>query len=187
MDSVPISENTASGRNCVGCGRPIDWNANVCPYCGHDYRFPGYYPQMTQYQPAYGAETQGNAMPIAGGICKFLAGIIGMSIGILVVVVVNFMNSMMDLIGPIPGLDGTMMILGLLGILLEVIAMIGGVFAMMRKFWAFSLTGAVFAIIGGILIGMPLMISGGLLGIPIIALGIVGLILIAISRESFLS
>ncbi len=25
-------------RNCVACGRTIDWNANVCPYCGHDYR-----------------------------------------------------------------------------------------------------------------------------------------------------
>jgi DNA-directed RNA polymerase subunit RPC12/RpoP len=25
-------------RSCVGCGRAIDWNANVCPYCGHDFR-----------------------------------------------------------------------------------------------------------------------------------------------------
>ncbi len=25
-------------RSCVSCGRTIDWNANVCPYCGHDYR-----------------------------------------------------------------------------------------------------------------------------------------------------
>lgn len=31
--------STSSGvRNCVGCGRPIPWDANVCPYCGHDYR-----------------------------------------------------------------------------------------------------------------------------------------------------
>ncbi|MDH3364716.1 MAG: zinc ribbon domain-containing protein [Thermoplasmata archaeon] len=25
-------------RNCVSCGRSISWDANVCPYCGHDYR-----------------------------------------------------------------------------------------------------------------------------------------------------
>jgi predicted nucleic acid-binding Zn ribbon protein len=25
-------------RNCVSCGRSIDWNANICQYCGHDYR-----------------------------------------------------------------------------------------------------------------------------------------------------
>lgn len=25
-------------RNCVSCGRPISWDANVCPYCGHDFR-----------------------------------------------------------------------------------------------------------------------------------------------------
>jgi len=25
-------------RGCVSCGRAISWDANVCPYCGHDYR-----------------------------------------------------------------------------------------------------------------------------------------------------
>lgn len=25
-------------RNCVACGRAISWDANVCPFCGHDYR-----------------------------------------------------------------------------------------------------------------------------------------------------
>jgi len=28
----------SKSRNCVGCGRTISWDANVCPYCGHDYR-----------------------------------------------------------------------------------------------------------------------------------------------------
>ena len=26
-------------RHCVACGRTIDSNVNVCPYCGHDYRY----------------------------------------------------------------------------------------------------------------------------------------------------
>jgi predicted RNA-binding Zn-ribbon protein involved in translation (DUF1610 family) len=29
-------------RNCVSCGRSIAWNANVCPYCGKDYRIQAY-------------------------------------------------------------------------------------------------------------------------------------------------
>lgn len=28
----------APSRNCVSCGRAIAWDANVCPYCGHDFR-----------------------------------------------------------------------------------------------------------------------------------------------------
>jgi Double zinc ribbon len=26
-------------RNCVSCGRSLPWEANVCPYCGMDYRY----------------------------------------------------------------------------------------------------------------------------------------------------
>jgi predicted nucleic acid-binding Zn ribbon protein len=25
-------------RNCVSCGRTIDWDADICQYCGYDYR-----------------------------------------------------------------------------------------------------------------------------------------------------
>lgn len=31
-------QGTAAPRNCVACGRAIAWDANVCPFCGHDYR-----------------------------------------------------------------------------------------------------------------------------------------------------
>lgn len=29
---------STSARNCISCGRSIAWDANVCPYCGHDFR-----------------------------------------------------------------------------------------------------------------------------------------------------
>lgn len=29
-------------RNCVSCGRSISWEANVCPYCGKDYRYQAF-------------------------------------------------------------------------------------------------------------------------------------------------
>ncbi len=35
-----ISDQSRS-RMCVSCGRTLPWDANVCPYCGHDYRYQG--------------------------------------------------------------------------------------------------------------------------------------------------
>lgn len=31
-------QEQTSVRNCVSCGRSIAWDANVCPFCGHDFR-----------------------------------------------------------------------------------------------------------------------------------------------------
>lgn len=59
-------------RLCVSCGRSIDFNANVCQYCGHDYR----YPRGKRPEP-----------PISPGmrallyIVSFLVGIVGIVIG----------------------------------------------------------------------------------------------------------
>jgi len=33
-----MASSPSGTRNCVACGRAIAWDANVCPYCGHDYR-----------------------------------------------------------------------------------------------------------------------------------------------------
>jgi len=33
-----MASNSSGTRSCVGCGRAIAWDANVCPFCGHDYR-----------------------------------------------------------------------------------------------------------------------------------------------------
>ncbi len=38
LDSVAPSQGSSGSRNCVSCGRAIQFEANVCPYCGHDYR-----------------------------------------------------------------------------------------------------------------------------------------------------
>ena len=39
---------SSTTRNCVTCGRSIQWDANVCPYCGHDYRLGAYPSQQSQ-------------------------------------------------------------------------------------------------------------------------------------------
>jgi hypothetical protein len=64
-------------RQCVSCGRSIDWNYNVCPYCGHDYR--------------YIAEQPG-PRPVSGGlrvlfyILSLFVWLFGLAIGIVYLV-----------------------------------------------------------------------------------------------------
>jgi hypothetical protein len=61
-------------RSCVGCGRAIAWDANVCPYCGHDYRYPAAAPR---------AETISDGMKILFYILSFLIWIAGIIIGVI--------------------------------------------------------------------------------------------------------
>jgi len=62
-------------RSCVGCGRAIAWDANVCPYCGHDFRMQ-MAPQMAQPQISEG-------MKILFYILSFLIFIVGIIIGVI--------------------------------------------------------------------------------------------------------
>jgi len=66
------STGAAGMRNCVSCGRSIAWDANVCPYCGHDYRFQGMAPQQAQVS---------EGMKILLYIVSFLIPLAGFIIG----------------------------------------------------------------------------------------------------------
>ncbi len=70
-----MASGTQGQRNCVGCGRAIAFDANVCPYCGHDYRV-----QMApaQYQPQIS-----EGMKIVFYILSFLIPLIGIIIGVI--------------------------------------------------------------------------------------------------------
>lgn len=59
-------------RNCVSCGRAISWDANVCPYCGHDFR------ATVDYAPK---EQISDGMKILLYILSFLIPIAGFIIG----------------------------------------------------------------------------------------------------------
>jgi predicted RNA-binding Zn-ribbon protein involved in translation (DUF1610 family) len=62
-------------RQCVSCGRSIPWTANVCPYCGHDYRVTSYsYPQQ---------ETLSGGMRVLVYILSVLIPLAGIIIGII--------------------------------------------------------------------------------------------------------
>ena len=141
---------TGATRNCVSCGRAIAWDANVCPFCGHDYRM------QTYGQPV----RKESAMPTIGGVLILIAGLIELVGGAVLIAGGSFFVSL-DFGGAI------LAICGIIVAVLGVIALLGGIFAIQRKHFGL-------AILGGI-VGL-----GGWF-IP----GLIGLILVALSKDEF--
>lgn len=143
--SAPV----AGTRNCVSCGRSIAWDANVCPYCGHDYRM-----QMMGSMPA----RHETAMPTIGGILILIAGLIELAYGAIMIGGGAFF---IDIGG------GILAVCGAIVIILGVVALIGGIFAVQRKHFGLAILGGIFGLGGWF--------------IP----GLIGLILVAVSRDEF--
>ena len=68
------STGTTGMRNCVSCGRSISWDANVCPYCGHDYRMV--------MNPVQQGPMMSDGMKILLYIVSFLFTIVGIIVGV---------------------------------------------------------------------------------------------------------
>ena len=161
------SANRAT-RTCVSCGRVIDWHANVCPYCGHDYR--------AALQPA--PVVTKSSKPVVAGVLIILAGLLAIGMG---VIYLSLSAADLEDAGYTPVSQGDisveelqeiMGICGGLEFVFGAIAIIGGIFAIMRKYFYFALVGGVFGLIGlGFLIGS--------------LLGLIGIILIALSKAEF--
>lgn len=152
-------------RHCVGCGRSIPWDANVCPYCGHDYRLTGAPPAP-----------QTSSKPIVGGILIIIAGLLALGMGLLYLTVDA---SDLDRYGVTLPEDMTaqdlqdfMAVCGVILIVFAVIAVLGGIFALQRRFFGLAVAGGVFGLLG---IGFVL---GALLGL-------IGLIFVVLSRSEF--
>ena len=137
-------------RNCVSCGRSIAWDANVCPYCGHDFR--------VVMSPAQ-AQKKDSAMPLVGGILIIISSIGYFVLGGLMVAG-GAAWSIVDVGG-----GGIAVVCGIIVLVLGIIALLGGVYAMQKKNF-------VMALLAGILV------------IPSI-LGLIGLILVAVSKDEF--
>ena len=152
-------------RNCISCGRPIDFNANVCPYCGYDYRMP-----MTMGPPP----VRKSGTPVAGGVLVVIAGILALANGFFYLA---FTTS--DLTGislppeiSLEDVENIVRVCGVIEIIFGVVAIFGGIFAFQRKHFGLAILGSVMGMLG---LGFTI---GGLLGL-------IGLILVAISRKEF--
>jgi hypothetical protein len=96
---------------------------------------------------------QDSSLPLVGGILILLASLGYLGIGAIVVA-----GSSVALVGEGVACGGVLLVLGIISIL-------GGIFAIQKRHWAIALIGGIFVI-------------------PSV-LGLIGLILVAVSRESF--
>ena len=146
-----------SSRMCVQCGKPIAQDANVCPYCGKDYR--------VQAAPAAKKKT---VMPLVGGILIVVGGVLALLAGIGLVASVGAFDSLMlvDVEG-VDMLEDLLTACGILFIIFGLVGLLGGVFAIMRKHFGLAILGGIFALFGWFLPAL------------------IGLILVGMSKEEF--
>ena len=122
---------------------------------------PSYAPQMMPMQP------QRTGKPVAGGALLLVAGVLAMINFAILIAAGSGFESLF------PGLGSILAVCGIIGMIFSILALLGGVLAIMRKMWGLALVGS---ILGLLTIG-PLFVSS--------ILSLVALILIAISREEF--
>jgi hypothetical protein len=165
MGSDGIGQAGQIVRNCISCGRPIDFNANVCPYCGYDYRVP----MMMGPPPVRKTGT-----PVAGGVLVIIAGILALANGLFYLA---FSTSSLTGISLPPEISledvaSIVRMCGVVEVIFGSVAILGGIFGIRRKHFGLAVLGSVLGMLG---LGFTI---GGLLGL-------VGLILVAISRKEF--
>jgi uncharacterized protein (DUF983 family) len=116
-----VSPGEARNRFCVGCGRAMSWDVNVCQYCGHDYRTP--------------AKDATKDYLVVGGVLTTIAGVFSI---VLTTIIISTMGDMA------PESVALAMLIYSCG----VIGILGGILAMMRKLFPFAVLGAACAIMG---------------------------------------
>jgi hypothetical protein len=159
------ASNQGKTRNCVSCGRAIAWDANVCQYCGHDFRAPAAAPPHEK-----------TMLSLVGGIMVLVVGIMGLAMGGLF-----FAIDVSDLdaygISGITGFEDTLQnilyVCGAIFVILGLIAVVGGFFGVRRKHWGLAILGGVL----GLFILTPYFIGS--------LVSLVGLVLLAVSKKDF--
>lgn len=151
-------------RNCTSCGRAIAWDANVCQYCGKDYRAEAAKPPHEK-----------TALSLVGGILILVAGIIGLAMGgiLLAINVDQLADYGLDVAGVSGIIEDILTVCGIILVVLGLIAALGGFFGVMRKHWGLAILGGVI----GLFIISPYMIAS--------LLSLIGLVLVAISKKDF--
>lgn len=167
------SQNT---RNCVSCGKSIAWDANVCQYCGHDYR-------SAMAGPAASAAPHEKGMlSIIGGILILISGLVGVGIGgVFLAVNIDFGA---DPTGVVDTVNNLVKVCGAVFLILGILALLGGVFGVTRKHFGLVILGGVM----GLLATLPFAFLGAvfptyLVVLPILPL--VGLVLAGIAKKDF--
>jgi hypothetical protein len=153
-------------RNCVQCGRAIAQDANVCPYCGHDYR-------AVMAGPAVPHEK--SALSLVGGILIIVAGLMGIVMGAIFFAInsVDLSSYGVDVGNISDTVHNILMVCGAIFVILGLVAILGGYFGVRRTHFGLAILGGVLGLftIGPYFVGS--------------VLALVGLILVAVARKDF--
>ncbi len=109
-------------------------------------------------------------MPAAAGILSIVAGIFEILGGFLIGVIFHALASMFDVFERASELGGFGLVLGVPMVILGIVAVVGGIFALQRKMWGLGLAGSICALF-----------AGGTL------LGILSIVFISVSKKEFIS
>jgi DNA-directed RNA polymerase subunit RPC12/RpoP len=146
-------------RFCPMCGREMGASDSVCGYC----RSMESYAASHEYRP----RPSSSGTVTLGGVLILLSGVFAIGSGI-------FSLALSSAIGA-AGYSGTgfLTCCSFIIVLFGIAAMVGGYFAITRSHFSFALVGGILGTLaGGFWIGL--------------VLGLVGLVLIAVSRDEFL-
>jgi hypothetical protein len=80
--------------------------------------------------------------PTAAGILTIIAGFLGLLIGIALAVGLGIAGTMIGVIPGIPGV-GFLALIAIPGIILSIVAIVGGIYALRRRLWGLALAGAI--------------------------------------------
>ena len=86
--------------------------------------------------------------PTAAGILTIIAGFLGLLIGIALAVGLGMVGMITGMIPVIPGfLGGLLALISIPGIILSIVAIVGGIYALRRRLWGLALAGAICALL----------------------------------------
>ena len=92
--------------------------------------------------------------PVTAGILNIIAGVIGAIGGLVVGVIGGTAAGLADL----PGMGGIFAAIAIPSIILGVVAIVGGVYALKRKLWGLALAGSICSLICVWFLGIPAII-----------------------------
>ena len=110
------------------------FDANVCPYCGHDYRVAAAPPAKKH-----------TVMPLIGGIMIIIGALIELAAGAWMVIG-GASVSFVPLVGDMA--SGILVACGAIMAIVGLVALLGGIFAIQRKHFGIAVVGGIFALPG---------------------------------------
>lgn len=179
-DAPPEPPGTSS---CPNCGQSNPAHSVYCGKCGGE--LPKIVPQVSEWPGSYGQPSEQSyydddkysgsparsSVLTVGAILTIVCGLLALGGGILIALMGNDLKTFDS------GIGGSIVLCGVVTFVLGAIGIVGGNFALKQENNVASIVCSVLGMLGGF-------VAFGIIGL---LLGIVGVVLIAVARDDFVS